>query len=166
MPETSKTSPARGPETAAPLRALLLRVGTTDRVALGGVLEIMPVQTADAALRALADFPADVVIASISTSDRETTALLASLRDPAASPRQGLPVICLLSESSPAQVHGLVKAGVDHVMIQPISATALRDLAQHLCAHPVTQINVGKYTGPDRRRLPDDAYTGPNRRDG
>ena len=39
----------------------------------------------------------------------------------------------------------LVKVVVDHVMIQPISATALRD-------NPMPQINVAKFTGPDRRR--------------
>ncbi len=135
-------------------------------MALGEALDIIAVQTAAAALQALADFPAHVVVANIGTSDRETKTLLASLRDPAATPRKGLPVICLLSESSPQQVHDLVKAGVDHVMVQPISATALRELARHLCDNPMPQINVAKYTGPDRRRLPDDAYTGPNRRGG
>ncbi|MDA1099630.1 MAG: hypothetical protein O2967_11665 [Proteobacteria bacterium] len=122
-----------------------MRVGTTDRMAL-------------------ADFAADLVVADVGTSDQETRALLKSLRDPAASPRKGLPVICLLSLSSPAQVHGLIKLGVDHVMIKPISANALCDLAQHLCDNPMPQITVPGYTGPDRRRLPDESFTGPTRR--
>ena len=71
--------------------------------------------------------------------------LVSSLRDPDATPRKGLPVICLLSKSSSQQVRDLVKVVVDHVMIQPISATALRD-------NPMPQINVAKFTGPDRRR--------------
>jgi CheY-like chemotaxis protein len=152
------------PAIARPLKAVLLRVGTVERMALAEVLEIIPTQTAEAALSALADFAADVVVTDIGTSDRETTALLKRLRDPVTSPRRGLPVICLLAESSPAQVHGLIKAGVDHVMIKPISATALYDLARHLCDNPMPQISVPKYIGPDRRRLPDDSFTGPNRR--
>ena len=165
MSEASKTSPVGVPEpVAAPLKALLLRVATRERMALAEILEIKITQDAAVALAALADFAADVVIADIGTSDGEATALLKGLRDPAASPRTGLPVICLLSESSPERVRGLIKAGVDHVMIKPISATALRDLAQHLCDNPMPQVAVPKYTGPDRRRLPDHAYTGPNRR--
>lgn len=149
---------------ATPLKALLLRVGTVDRMALAEVLEIKATQDAAAALAALADFAADVAVTDIGTSDRETTALLKGLRDPAASPRKGLPVICLLAESSPSQVRALVKAGVDHVMIKPISTTALCDLALHLRDNPMPQVTVPRYTGPDRRRLPDDSFTGPNRR--
>ena len=171
MAEISKTAPAHTPTDtaargAARLNALLLRVNTMDRIALDEVLNIEVTQKAVAALAALADFAADVVVADIGTSDFETMALLKVLRDPAATPRRGLPVICLLSESSPERVRGLVKAGVDHVMIQPIYAPALQDLARHLCESPMPQIEVPRYTGPDRRRLPDDAYTGPNRRDG
>ncbi len=142
----------------------MLRLRTTERMALAEVLEIKATQTAAAALAELGKFTADVVVTDIGTSDRETTALLQGLRDPAASPCKGLPVICLLSHSSPEQVRGLVRGGVDHVMIKPISAAALRDLAQHLCANPLPQISVPKYTGPDRRRLPDESFTGPNRR--
>ena len=149
---------------AAPLKALLLRVGTNERIALESVLAIKTTQSAEAALTALHEFPADVLVADTSTSDYETMALLQRLRSPTASPRKGLAVICLLAESSPERIRGLVKAGVDHVMIKPISATALSDLAQHLAENPMTQITVPQYIGPDRRRLPDDAYTGPQRR--
>lgn len=143
---------------------MLLRVGTTDRIALESVLAIKTTQSAEAALKALREFPADVVVADTSTSDFETMALLQGLRSPSVSPRKGLAVICLLAESSPERVRGLVKAGVDHVMIKPISATALSDLAQHLRENPMAQVAVPQYAGPDRRRLPDDAYTGPKRR--
>ena len=152
--------------TAQPLKALLLRVGTIDRIALSEVLTVHPTQTADAARQALAEFPADVVVADVGSSDREARALLAYLRDPAATPNRGVPVICLLAESSPERVRGLVKAGVDHVMIKPISAASLPDLAQNLCDNPMPQITVPKYVGPDRRRLPLDSYTGPGRRTG
>ncbi len=165
MSEASKTSPGIVPKSAAtPLKALLLRVGTVDRLALAAVLDIKATQNAAAALAALADFAADVVVADIGTTDRETSALLKDLRNPAATPRKGLPVICLLAESSPSQVRALVKAGVDHVMIKPISTAALCDLAQHLRDNPMPQVTVPRYTGPDRRRLPDDSFTGPNRR--
>ena len=143
LSETSKTPSYDNadPDTAAaaakPLKALLLRVGTMDRIALGEVMEIRTTQSAAAALEALADYPASVLVADTSTSDFETKALLRDLRDPVTSPRKGLAVICLLAESSPERVRGLVKAGVDHVMIKPISATALHDLAQHLRDNPM-----------------------------
>jgi len=165
LSEVSKTSPGIVPgPVATPLKALLLRVGTVERLALAEVLDIKATQNAAAALAALTDFAADVVVTDIGTSERETTALLKGLRDPATSPRKGLPVICLLAISSPAQVHGLVRAGVDHVMIKPISTAALIDLARHLRDNPMPQVTVPRYTGPDRRRLPDDSFTGPNRR--
>ncbi len=135
-----------------------------DRIALGEVMEIRTTQSAAAALEALTSYPASVLVADTSTSDFETKALLRDLRDPVNSPRKGLAVICLLGESSPERVRGLVKAGVDHVMIKPISATALHDLAQHLRDNPMQQISVAQYNGPDRRRLPDDSYTGAKRR--
>jgi len=161
---TSADETSEAPLRTTPLKALLLRVGTTDRIALGSVLSIRTTQSAEAAMAALREFPADVLVADTSTSDYETMALLEGLRSPTATPRKGLAVICLLAESSPKRVRGLVKAGVDHVMIKPISATALSDLAQHLSENPMTQIAVPRYVGPDRRRLPDDAYTGPKRR--
>jgi|TARA_B100001964_G_scaffold80628_1_gene90970 DNA-binding NarL/FixJ family response regulator len=93
---------------------LLLRIGTLERIALGSVLETKPTQSAEAALKTLREFPADVLVADTSTTDFETMALL-----------QGLSVICLLAESSPERVRGMIKAGVDHVMIKPISAAAV-----------------------------------------
>ena len=65
-------------------------------------------------MKTLCEFLADVLVADTSTSDFETMALL-----------QGLSVICLLAESSPERVRGMIKAGVDHVMIKPISAAAV-----------------------------------------
>ena len=165
LPELPKASPPVTPgPAAAPLKALLLRVGTIDRIALSEVLAVTATQKADAAQEALRDFAADVVIADIGASDFEAKVLLRHIRNPATTPRKGLPVIYLLAESSPKRVHSLVKSGVDHVMIKPISATALRDLAQYLCDNPVPQVSVPHYVGPDRRRLPDGSYTGPDRR--
>ncbi len=165
--ETSNMSlGANGGGIEVPLKALLLRVGTRDRIALSEVLTINATQKAEAAREALAEFEADVVVADVGASDIEARALLEYLRDPVKTPRKGMPVIWLLAESSPEQVRALVKAGVDHVMIKPISATALRDLAHSLCQHPMPQVAVPRYVGPDRRRLPDASYTGPTRRRG
>ena len=158
---SSNLSPVSAPSI---LNALLLRVPTSDRIAIEEVLNVRTTQKADDALAALLEFPADVVVADIGTSDFETTALMRALRDPVTTPRKGIPVICLLSESSPERVRTLVKAGVDHVMIKPISAEALRELAQHLCDSPMEEIKVPRYVGPDRRRVPDNSYTGPSRR--
>ncbi len=148
------------------MNALLLRVGTTDRIALSEVLNIVTAQKATDAQKALETFAADLVIADISVTDVEAQALLHYVRSPATAPTKGLQVICLLGESSPERVRALVKAGVDHVMIKPIAAGALRDLAQNLSENPMPQVAVPKYTGPDRRRLPLDSYTGPARRGG
>ena len=165
MPEAPVPSPDISSKLdASPLNALLLRVSTTDRIALEAVLNIRTTQKAVDALAALQEFPADVVIADIGTSDFETTDLLQALRDPVKTPRKGIPIICLLSESSPDRVRSLVKSGVDHVMVKPISATALRELAQHLCDFPMKQVTVYRYVGPDRRRVPDNSYPGPSRR--
>jgi DNA-binding NarL/FixJ family response regulator len=165
VPEIKKAAPASGAKPAtARLKALLLRVGTMDRMALGEVLNIIATQTAADARVALETFDADLVVADISHSDVEALTLLRHLRSPATAPRNGLQMICLLAASSPERVRGLVKAGVDHVMIKPISAVALRNLAQNLSEHPMPQVAVPQYVGPDRRRLPIASYTGPARR--
>jgi len=165
VPEIKKAAPASSPKPAtARLNALLLRVGTTDRMALSAVLNVNATQNAADARAALESFDADLVVADISHTDVEALALLRHLRSPATAPRKGLQMICLLAASSPERVRGLIKAGVDHVMIKPISAIALRDLAQNLSEHPTPQVAVPKYVGPDRRRLPIASYTGPARR--
>ena len=167
MSDVSNVSPPKPAARAhRPLRAILLRVGTTDRIALSEILTINATQNARDAQRVLGEFDADVVVADVGATEREAMELLAYLRNPAKTPRQGLPMICLLAESSPERVRRLVKAGVDHVMIKPISANGLRDLAQTLCDHPMPQVSVPQYIGPDRRRLPTDSYSGPSRREG
>lgn len=167
MSEAHNVSPSKaGARDTGPLRALLLRVGTNDRIALSEVLDVNATQNAAAARQALGQFAADVVVADVGSTEREAMELLAFLRDPAATPRRGLPFICLLAESSPERVRRLIKSGVDHVMIKPISVSGLCELAQYLCDNPMPQVSVPKYIGPDRRRLPMDSYTGPTRRQG
>ena len=159
-------NPSQPSTPPGPLRALLLRLSTAERKAVAEVAEIKATQTAADAVAALRGFTADVVVTDIGTSDRETKAFLEVLRPPRWSPRPGLPVICLLAESSPDRVRALVRAGVDHVMVKPISAAALVELAASLRDEPVEQIQVADYGGPDRRRLPGGAHTGPDRRKG
>ena len=167
MSEARNVSPPNAQaRNAGPLRALLLRVGTNEHVALSEVLDVNAAQNAVAARQALGGFAADVVVADVGATEREAMALLAYLRDPVETPRRGLPFICLLAESSPERVRRLIKSGVGQVMIKRISVSGLCELAQYLCDNPMPQVSVPKYIGSDRRRLPMDSYTGPTRRQG
>ena len=53
-----------------------------------------------------------------------------------------------------------------NALLHSISAAALVELAASLRDEPVEQIQVADYGGPDRRRLPGGAHTGPDRRKG
>jgi hypothetical protein len=58
-----------------------------------------------------------------------------------------------------------VKSGVDQVMVKPVSAQAVLELARHLLEAPTAQARSDSYHGPDRRRVAPPHYDGPNRRE-
>jgi hypothetical protein len=58
----------------------------------------------------------------------------------------------------------MVRQGVDHIMVKPLSPRMLIESAEQLLALPTPQITTGSYRGPDRRRIPLPEFLGSERR--
>lgn len=105
------------------------------------------------AIDLLAEFAADAAVIDIAAAGTQAAAFMRVLRHPERTPRANLPVIGLLDASSPQEVQRLVRTGIDHLMVKPLSANSLLDLARQASAELAARIATQTYIGPDRRRV-------------
>lgn len=75
-----------------------------------------------------------------------------------------LPIIVATSQATLSQAVALRDAGVDEVVLRPHTAAKLLARIDAATTYRRDFIDAGSYVGPDRRRDPSVAYTGPFRR--
>lgn len=86
-------------------------------------------------------------------------------RDPA-SPMPFLPVIVATATITRERVRAALDAGVNEVLVLPLSAKALETRLREVVEKPRRFVRGGGYFGPDRRRFARPDYPGPYRRSG
>ena len=106
----------------------------------------------------------DVVIGSLTEGDDFSLDLVRWLRDAAVTPCPGIPVILMAVVTSDDALRQGIRAGVDYFLAKPLSPQVLQTRIETLLAKPLKLTNTRKYVGPDRRRMPREAYDGPERR--
>lgn len=112
----------------------------------------------------LARLKPSLIIGGVSEGDEATFELVHWLRDPNTTPCPGVPFILLAAVLSEETILRGIKAGVDHFVAKPTSPRILQRHVETLLTKPVLQARTPTYVGPDRRRLPSQAYDGPERR--
>lgn len=75
-----------------------------------------------------------------------------------------LPIIMLTGHSDTSRLHEARDRGVTEFLCKPVTANALLKRLEAVIVHPRPFIDCTTYFGPDRRRRPIGAYTGPKRR--
>lgn len=80
------------------------------------------------------------------------------------SPNPFVPIIMLTAYSERSKVIAARDAGVTEFCCKPVTAIELFRKVQSIVNNPRPFIRTSTYFGPDRRRLKNDAYRGPERR--
>jgi CheY-like chemotaxis protein len=106
----------------------------------------------------------DIIVTEYALESGNGLKFAAQMRNRKASPRLGIPIILLTGVSSETLLRKAVKAGIDHLIVKPVSPKSLYSCIERLVTHPLDVTKTKSYLGPCRRRLPSSAYTGPDRR--
>src|SRR5690606_25691919 len=77
-----------------------------------------------------------------------------------------LPVIMMTGHSERTRVYEARDAGVNELVVKPITAKAILDRIQAVIFRPRPYVKTDGYFGPDRRRTDAPGYRGPRRRKG
>jgi two-component system, chemotaxis family, chemotaxis protein CheY len=88
------------------------------------------------------------------------------IRQPGANPNPYAPIIMLTANTERTRVIAARDAGVTEFLAKPTSAKALYSRILSVVLHPRPFIKTATYFGPDRRRLQNPKYAGPERRKG
>jgi hypothetical protein len=128
-----------------------------------GVREVAQSLSPTQALAELTGQPADILI--LTTEPRaEIVGLVRRLRTPGVTPCPHIQMLMLTEDPSEATITFWVRSGVDYLSAWPISSELVLGRLVRLITTPVPRISVPSYIGPDRRRGPQLAYSGAERR--
>lgn len=137
------------------LRAMLDRAGLRNyRIELSAI----------AALRNLTASRPDVVICDWKMSPMDGIEFARRMRRGRTGRERLLPIILLTSYAEPERVAEARDAGVNEVLVKPVSGKTLLGRIQSIVCRPRKFIDVTTFIGPDRRRTGGHAYAGTERR--
>ena len=150
--------------TTASIRLLLLHCLPQLADELARELTVYKADNAAAAIETLGEVEVDVAIIDQESGGDEALEFIRRLRSPRMGEVAALQVIFLVQASRPDDIRRLVRQGIDHIMVKPLSPRMLIESAEQLMAQPTPQITTGSYRGPDRRRIPMPEFLGAERR--
>lgn len=129
-----------------------------------GIVKVHPARSGGQALAVLRRSTVDLALVDFSNPDDDLRLFMADLRNPHHTPALGLPVLAILAEATRENIRRTISLGASHVVIRPFSAADLFRRIDGVLNQPIPQFSDDSYVGPDRRRLPEEAYAGPKRR--
>lgn len=125
------------------------------------VAEARNIAEAKAVLRA---GPVDILILDYLMGDEEGVTLARHIRQDPASPMAFMPIIMLTGHADRARVIAARDAGVNEFCVKPFTPSDLMKRISAVIEHPRPFVRSSTYFGPDRRRIDDPRYKGPERR--
>lgn len=145
------------------LRVLIVDADKFSRDLVKGVLEALGFmgenvfRIADGleALETLRINKADIVICDRTMGAIDGVDFVRKLRDPGESPVPGVPVIFCSRQLDRQLVEEVRMAGVNEVIVKPITHGAIESRIRFLFAKPRPLVKLATYIGPDRRRIDD-----------
>jgi two-component system chemotaxis response regulator CheY len=106
----------------------------------------------------------DMAIITLRNRNEESWKFLRWLRSPRLTPKAGLPVLGLLTETTNPVLISAIRRGVNFVALKPMSSNSLHERVTRTLTTSIKMSKTPHYRGPCRRRLPDLDYAGPDRR--
>ncbi|MGH6718079.1 MAG: hypothetical protein ACREER_02070 [Alphaproteobacteria bacterium] len=129
-------------------------------------VEIERVGRLDRVMQTIAASRANLLIAEMDPNLDDARAMVRRLRTPKMTPSPHIVIVAVCLPLKRDDVVRAIRLGIDMVIVGPLTTGALVERYQTLMHNPPRPIEVATYIGPDRRRAPNQAYVGPNRRDG
>ena len=106
----------------------------------------------------------DIIITDWAMQPLDGLDFVRLVRRGADSPNPYIPIILLTGHTELGRVIEARDAGVNEILAKPISIKALYSRIASIVEHPRPFVRSKMYFGPCRRRGPDKAYNGPERR--
>lgn len=129
-----------------------------------GLKQIKEAHDGAEALAKLREFPADVAIVDFRMEPIDGVEFTRLVRNAADSKNPFLPIIMLTGYADRGRVMEARDAGVTEMVVKPVTAKALISRLHAVIFHPRPFVRTSEYFGPDRRRISNTTYTGPERR--
>jgi CheY-like chemotaxis protein len=130
-----------------------------------GVGEIYEAGDGSEALQVMRRHIVDIVMTDYAMEPIDGVDFVGLLRHSPDSPNPMIPVIMVTAYSTARRVAEARDAGVNEILVKPITTRAILDRLSRVIDHPRPFVSAGDYFGPDRRRRVTDArYEGPFRR--
>lgn len=106
----------------------------------------------------------DIVITDWMMEPGDGVELIRLIRTDNASPNRVAPVILITGYAATTKVKVARDQGMTEFLVKPFTAKELAARISHVINRPRDFVEAPRFTGPDRRRRPDDDYGGPVRR--
>lgn len=119
----------------------------------------------ESAFAVLQSEPIDVVFTDLLMKPTGGIEFARRLRTSKDSPDVYVPLIVISGRTTEGAVEEARNAGVNEIIVKPISARAVLDRLRMVIEHPRPFVRTRDFFGPDRRRRADPDYIGPLRRE-
>jgi two-component system, chemotaxis family, chemotaxis protein CheY len=131
-----------------------------------GSREVYEAEDGAAGLEAFVHYVPDIVITDWAMPIFDGLELTQMIRQPDANSNPHVAIIMLTGRSDKTRVMSARDAGVTEFLAKPISAKGLYQRIVNVVANPRPFVKTSTYFGPDRRRVVNPNYAGPERRKG
>ena len=143
-----------------------MRMLLTEILRALGVRHVFEAMDGAEALQVLRETQMDIIMTDLTMGPLDGIDFVNLLRNSPDSPAPFAPVIMITGHSTLRRVAEARDAGVNEFLAKPVTARGVIHRINLLIEHPRQFIRCQDYFGPDRRRRPDPAFTGPWRRQG
>jgi CheY-like chemotaxis protein len=131
-----------------------------------GAREVYEAEDGASGLEAFTHYVPDIVITDWAMPIFDGLELTQMIRQPGANSNPYVPIVMLTGHSEKKRVTAARDAGITEFLAKPISAKGLYERIVNVVASPRPFIKTKSYFGPDRRRMINPNYVGPERRKG
>lgn len=142
-----------------------MRAITSAILQSAGIRRIREAPDGAAALEALREESVDLAVVDFNMFPLDGVEFTRLVRNSPDSANPYLPIIMMTGHSEKSRVVEARDAGVTEFVAKPITAKAIFDRIQAVILRPRPFVKTESYFGPDRRRIHNDDYAGPFRRE-
>ena len=131
-----------------------------------GARDVNEAEDGAAGLEAFTAYIPDIIITDWAMPIFDGLELTQMVRQPGSNANPYVAIIMLTGHSEKKRVTAARDAGITEFLAKPISAKGLYERIVNVVACPRPFVKTNTYFGPDRRRMTNPNYTGPERRKG
>lgn len=146
-------------EDTAPMRKIMVSI-----LQLLGFVKIYTAGNGEEGYRLFRHHNPDIVLTDWMMEPMDGVELIRRIRTEAASPNRFVPIILITGYAATSKVKVARDNGMTEFLVKPFTAKELAARIAHVINRPRDFVEAPRFTGPDRRRRPDDDYGGPVRR--